>query len=60
MSGKTDRRIRKEMNRIEESIRIKRQNVADECVLQLLNAPFKYRFLFALKILFRRKLKGKK
>lgn len=55
MSGKTARQIRKEFNRL----KISKQNMADNLVRELLNAPFKYRFLFAMKVLFPKR-KGKK
>lgn len=57
MSEKSTRQIRKEMNRMEENIQVKQTSVADALVRQLLNAPFKYRFLFAVKVLFRKNIK---
>lgn len=53
MSGKTDRRIRREFNRLKRN----NQAVADNLVLELLNSPFKYRFLFAMKLIFHRRRK---
>lgn len=55
MSGKTTRQIRKGLNEIERNAYQSRKKVAEDCVRELLNLPFKYRFLFAMKILFRRK-----
>ena len=51
MRGKTDRKIRKAVNAV---VR-KEDKIADQIVLELLNAPFKYRFKFAMKLLFWRK-----
>lgn len=51
MSGKTDRRIRKGLNALQKG----QQDIADDLVRELLNAPFKYRFLFAAKLVFRRR-----
>ena len=53
MSGKTDRRIRKEVNHLIRN----NQAVADNLVKELLNSPFKYRFLFAMKLIFHRRRK---
>lgn len=53
MSGKTARQVRKGLNEIERKCYIRKKEVADQCVRELLNAPFKYRFLFALRVLFR-------
>lgn len=53
MSGKSDRRIRKGFN----ALRQNRQSVADDLVIELLNSPFKYRFLFAMKLIFHRRKK---
>lgn len=53
MSGKTDRRIRKEVNHLIRN----NQAVADNLVKELLNSPLKYRILFALKIIFHRRKK---
>ena len=54
MSGKTDRRIRKGIN----AIMAHNQAVADNLVLELLNSPFRYRFGFAMKLLFHRRKKN--
>lgn len=47
MSGKRDKAIRR-------SIRKNKKIVAKETVLELMNAPFRYRFGFCMKILFRK------
>ena len=57
MSGKTARQIRKEYNKLEEKIVIRRSEVADDVARELLNSPFKYRFKFAMKVLFHRRKK---
>ena len=44
MSNKRNKAIRKVMKKQE-------QKVADKMILQLFNAPFKYRFKFAMKLL---------
>lgn len=59
MSGKTARQLRKEFNKLEEKIVVKRTEVADDVARELLNSPFKYRFKFAMKVLFPKR-KGKK
>lgn len=47
MSGKTEKKYRRAFR--------KNQNlIADKLVFELLDAPFKYRFGFAMKLLFRR------
>lgn len=51
MSGKTDRRIRKGLNAMMRN----RQNISDDLVRELLDAPFKYRLRFAFALLFRRR-----
>lgn len=56
MSGKSDRRIRKEVNHLMRN----NQAVADNLIKELLNAPFKYRFLFAMKLIFWRKKKNER
>jgi len=55
MSGKTSRQIRKGLNEIERKLYIRKKEIAEQCVRELIASPFKYRFLFAVKILFRRK-----
>ena len=57
MSGKTARQVRKEFNKLEEQIVLKRSEVADQVARELLNSPFKYRFKFAMKVLFHRRKK---
>lgn len=59
MSGKTARQVRKEFNKLEEKIVVKRTEVADDVARELLNSPFKYRFKFAMKVLLPKR-KGKK
>ena len=59
MSGKTARQVRKEFNKLEEKIVVKRSEIADDVARELLNSPFKYRFKFAMKVLFPKR-KGKK
>ena len=59
MSGKTARQVRNEFNKLEEKIVVKRTEVADDVARELLNSPFKYRFKFAMKVLFPKR-KGKK
>lgn len=59
MSEKTARQTRKEFNKLEEKIVVKRSEVADDVARELLNSPFKYRFKFAMKVLFPKR-KGKK
>lgn len=55
MSGKTARQIRKEMN----SLKTDKQKLSDSLVIELLNAPFKYRIKFAISLIFyRRKNNG--
>ena len=48
MSGKTDKRIRK-------AVKKQTQNISDTLIKELLDAPFKFRFLFAMRVIFRRK-----
>lgn len=57
MSEKTARQVRKEFNKLEEKIVVKRTEVADDIARELLNSPFKYRFKFAMKVLFHRRKK---
>lgn len=57
MSEKRARQIRKEFNRVERKAMAHEKEVADKCVRQLLDAPFKYRFLFAIRVLFHRRKK---
>lgn len=59
MSGKTARQVRKEFNKLEEKVIVSRNEVADQLARELLNSPFKYRFKFAMKVLFPKR-KGKK
>ena len=55
MSGRNARQVRKEFNKLEEKIVIRRSEVADDVARELLNSPFKYRFKFAMKVLFHRR-----
>lgn len=57
MSEKRARQIRKEFNRLERKTMVRKREVADEVARELLNAPFKYRFLFAMKVIFHRRKK---
>ena len=57
MSGKTARQVRKEFNKLEEKVVVSRNEVADQLARELLNSPFKYRFKFAIKVLFHRRKK---
>ena len=57
MSGKRARQVRKEFNKLEESIEVRRKQVAEDVARELLNSPFKYRFKFAMKVLFHRRKK---
>lgn len=57
MSGKQARQVRKEFNKLEEKIVVRRSEVADDVARELLNSPFKYRFKFAMKIIFHRRKK---
>ena len=59
MSGKTARQVRKEFNKLEEKVEVRKKDVADQLARELLNSPFKYRFKFAMKVLFPKR-KGKK
>ena len=53
MSGKSARQIRKSLN----AFRRDRADIARSLIEELENAPFKYRFLFAMKLLFHRRKK---
>ena len=57
MSGKRSRQVRKEFNKLEEKIVVRRTEVAEDVARELLNSPFKYRFKFAMKIIFHRRKK---
>lgn len=57
MSGKTARQIRKGLNEIARNQHQSKMEIADELTRELLNSPFKYRFLFAMKLIFRRRRK---
>lgn len=49
MSGKTSRMVRKGLNRLAR----KENAIAENIVRELLDAPLKFRLLFAMRILFR-------
>lgn len=51
MNGKNSRMIRKCINSLNRS----KQETANDVVRELLNAPFKYRFGFAMKLIFHRR-----
>ena len=51
MSQRGDRRVRRELGRL----RKERAEICRELLAELENAPFKYRFRFAMKLLFHRK-----
>lgn len=53
MSEKTARMIRKGINQLGHT----QEEIADNLVKQLFESPFKYRFIFAMKLIFRRKKK---
>ena len=57
MSGKSDRRIRKGLNKIVREQQLSKKQIAEELARELLNSPFKYRFLFAMKLIFHRRRK---
>ena len=50
MSGKSDKKLRRAFKK-------NQTNIANKLVLELLDAPFKYRFLFAMKLIFRIRVK---
>jgi hypothetical protein len=51
MSGRSTRQIRKAFNALQQ----KRKDTAKDLIRELEEAPFKYRFRFAMKLLFHRK-----
>ncbi len=51
MSNRYARQIRKDLN----ALRQERKDTARDLIAELENAPFKYRFRFAIKLLFHRK-----
>lgn len=53
MSGKTSRQVRKCVNKL----KVEEGVMADKLIFELLNAPFSYRFKFAMQLLFWRKKK---
>lgn len=58
MSGKTDRKIRKAVNKRFAEVIHDRNAIADNLVLELMNSPFKYRLRFALTLVFPRRKKN--
>ena len=56
MSGKSARQIRKGFNALQQS----RKDTARDLIAELEAAPFKYRFRFAMKLLFGRKNRKKR
>lgn len=57
MSGKTTRQVRKGLNEIARNQYQSKMKVAEQLSRELLNSPFKYRFLFAMKLIFHRRRK---
>ena len=57
MSGKQARQVRKEFNQLKEDLTANKQEVADQLARELLKSSFKYRFRFAMKIIFHRRKK---
>lgn len=55
MSGKTARQIRKGLNEIARKQQQRKEDIAEELARELLNSPFKYRFMFAMKLIFHRR-----
>lgn len=53
MSGKTSRMVRKGLNRLAR----KENDIAENMVRELLDAPFKFRLLFAIRLIFRKRKK---
>lgn len=51
MSGKYERQIRKNFNALQQS----RKDTARDLIAELEAEPFKFRFLFAMKLIFRRR-----
>lgn len=51
MSGKSARQIRKGFNALQQD----RKDTARDLIAELEAAPFKFRFLFAMKLIFRRR-----
>lgn len=55
MSGKSTRQIRKEANFLRTTLQQDRTETAKALIEELEKAPFKYRFRFAMKLIFHRK-----
>lgn len=52
MSGKNDKKIRRIMNKQYRALSVKKSEVAQDVIRELMCAPFKYRFKFCMRILF--------
>lgn len=52
MSGKQDKKIRRIMNKQYKELTVKKSEVAQDMIRELMTAPFKYRFKFCMRILF--------
>lgn len=57
MSGKTDKKIRKIVNKKFKEITQDENAIANNLIIELMNSSFRYRFGFALALIFRRKKK---
>ena len=55
MSEKTARQVRKGLNEIARNQYLSKMRIADDLARELLNSPFKYRFWFAMKLIFHRR-----
>lgn len=53
MSGKTSRQVRKGINALKKD----KEEMSNELITELLNAPFSFRLRFALQLIFWRKKK---
>ena len=60
MSGKSSRQIRKEANALRTSLTQERKDTARDLIAELEASAFKYRFQFAMKLMFHRKKKKDK
>lgn len=54
MNGKYAKAKRKSMNKVKEDLHEGKKTIANDLVRELFNAPFKYRFVFAVKLIFKR------
>ena len=57
MSERTARQVRKGLNAIKRKAMAHKREVAEQLARELLESPFKYRFKFAMKILFHKRKK---